>query len=111
MAHKTVGKFAEWIVSLITGDRIVKVFVRELASSIPLPHEAQLVAVARGVQITGVLLCVVNGDDLIRCQCFIDLAMAETKTMVKKILLAGMEDWVGLAALPPKGRIAAGTKL
>jgi hypothetical protein len=45
---------------------------------------------------------VFNGEDLTRCQCFVDLALVETKTMVKKILVAGMYDWTGLAAFVPK---------
>jgi hypothetical protein len=96
-----VGSFAGWLTSLIGGDEVTKAFARELATRIPLPPDARLVAVARGLQVTGVLLCVANGDDLTRCQCFIDLALAETKTRVKKILLAAVDDWTGLAAYPP----------
>jgi hypothetical protein len=99
-AHQLVGDLAVWLVSLFTGDRIVRKLTHELASNIPLPYEAKVVAVARGTQIIGILLCVVNGDDLRRCQCFIDLALEETKTIVKKILLAAVDDWAGLAAFP-----------
>lgn len=81
----------------------MRAFTRELATNIPLPYEARAIAVARGAQITGVLLCAINGEDLTRCQCFIDLALEETKTVVKKILLAGADDWVGLAAFPVRG--------
>jgi hypothetical protein len=69
--------------------------------------DAKLVATARGVQVTGVLLCLANGDDLTRCQCFIDLALTETKTRVKKVLVAAMTDWTGLAAFPPKDWLVA----
>ncbi len=91
------------LISFVTGDRLVRLFGRELASTIPLPHEAQVVAMARGVQITGILLCVINGDDLRSCQCFIDLALAEAETTVERILMAGMDDWTGLAAFPGRG--------
>jgi hypothetical protein len=98
--HDLVGTVGAWLVSLLGGDRVVQSFARQLASNIPLPYDARMVAAARGVQVTGVLLCIVNGDDLTRCQCFIDLALEEAKTQVKKILLAAMEDWIGLAQFP-----------
>ena len=53
-------------------------FARELASSIPLPTDAKMIAVARGVQIAGILLCVMDGRDLTKCECFTDLALAES---------------------------------
>jgi hypothetical protein len=73
-------------------------FTKELVSNIPLnPIDAKMTTVARGIQITGVLLCVMDNRDLTRCQCFIDLALAESKERVKQILIAGMSDWTGLA--------------
>jgi len=48
------------------------------------------------------MLCVANGDDLTACQCFIDLALAESKAQVRKLMIAAMGDWVGLKAFPPK---------
>ncbi|MCZ7437729.1 hypothetical protein O7598_15080 [Micromonospora sp. WMMC241] len=100
--HDLVGAIGAWLVSLLGGDRVVQSLARELASRIPLPPDAKMVAAARGLQVTGVLLCLVNGDDLTRCQCFIDLALEETKTQVKKILVAALEDWTGLAQFPAK---------
>jgi hypothetical protein len=44
--HDLVGSFASWLVSFISGDRVVQAFVRELASNIPLPPDAKLVATA-----------------------------------------------------------------
>ncbi|GIJ23611.1 hypothetical protein [Micromonospora lutea] len=102
LLHDLVGTIAAWLAALLGGDRIVQAFARQLASNIPLPPDAKLVATARGLQVTGVLLCFVNGDDLTRCQCFIDLALEEAKTQVKKLLLAAMEDWTALAQFPVK---------
>jgi hypothetical protein len=100
--HDLVGAVAAWLVSLLGGDRVVQSFARQLASNIPLPPDAKMVAAARGLQVIGVLLCILNGDELTRCECFIDLALEETKTQVKKILLAAIEDWIGLAQFPAK---------
>ncbi|QOC91766.1 hypothetical protein [Micromonospora craniellae] len=102
MLHDLVGAVAAWLAALLGGDRIVQAFARQLASNIPLPPDAKMVAAARGLQVTGVLLCLVNGGDLTRCQCFIDLALEETKTQIKKLLLAAMEDWTALAQFPVK---------
>jgi hypothetical protein len=106
--HDLVGWFAGWLTSFVGGDHVTKMFARELASKIPLPLDAKLIAVARGLQVTGILLCLVDGSDLTRCQCFIDLALAETKTRVRAILLAALEDWTGLAAYPPRKPASTG---
>jgi hypothetical protein len=100
--HEKVGWLVAFIMRMFGAGDIERQFARELAEKIPLPPDAKLVAVARGVQVAGVLLCVANGDDLTRCQCFIDLALNEAKTFVKKLLIAATDDWRGLAQFPPK---------
>jgi hypothetical protein len=81
---------------------VVQTLATELARSYPLPVEGQVVATGRGLQVTGILICLDNGDDLRQCQCFIDLALDETKTRVKAILIAATDDWTHLAEFPPK---------
>ncbi len=103
-AHDLVGQSAGWVVSRLGAGEVAQVVARELAARLPLPSDAQLVAVARGLQITGILLCVVDGRDLTRCPCFIDLALAESKTRVKQCLVAALDDWTGLAAFRPSTR-------
>ena len=61
-----------------------------------------MVAVARGVQVAGILLCLMDDRDLKKCQCFIDLAVAETKERVNQILVAAMSDWTNLARFTPE---------
>lgn len=70
-------------------------------SNIPLPIDAKMIAVARGVQVAGILLCVMDGRDLSKCECFRDLALAETKERVSQILVAGMSDWTSLKRFAP----------
>ena len=77
-------------------------FFRELMSSIPLPPDAKMIAVARGIKIADVLLCVMDNRDLTKCECFIDLALAETKERVNQILVAAMSDWTSLARFRPQ---------
>jgi hypothetical protein len=104
--HAWLGGLVSWLLALLGIGNDVRDFVRELAASIPIPFiDVKAIAVARGVQVSGILLCVMQGDDLTECQCFIDLALTETKTRVKKILAAAGEDWVNLGSFP-SGKIA-----
>jgi len=100
LAEKLVGDAAS--VAGVRGAALD--FTRELVANIPLPIDAKMVAAARGVQIAGVLLCIMDNRDLAKCECFIDLAMAETKEQVKRVLVAAMFDWTSLAGF---GRPAA----
>jgi hypothetical protein len=100
--HDVVGSIASWMVSLLTGNWAVQIFARKLAAKIPLPWDAKIIAVARGIQIVGIFLCVADGRELTRCQCFIDLAIEETKTRVKAILATALDDWKNLADFPFK---------
>jgi hypothetical protein len=102
--HDLIGSFAGWLVSMFGRSRLEQRFARELAVRIPLPAEGKLTAVARGVQITGILLCVLNDDDLSRCQCFIDLALELSKTALKQILTTALDDWTALAAFSSRQR-------
>jgi hypothetical protein len=104
-----VGGLVSWILSMLGAGNAARDFVGELTASIPIPLiDVKVIAVARGVQVTGILLCVVRDDDLTRCQCFIDLALVETKTQVEKILVAAVEDWTILAKFPPKEVLRSG---
>ena len=104
--HTFLGFLAARGIRLWGGSDAVQAFVQQLVSAIPLPTDAKFLAAARGLQVTGVLLCVMSGRDLTRCECFIDLALNETKTQVKKILMTAMGDWVGLRAFPSRQRDA-----
>lgn len=100
--HKTVGQmFGRAAAALGAGDP-AKAFAEELGSNIPIsPIDTQAVAIARGLQVAGVLLCVMDGRELTKCECFIDLALAETKERVNQILVAAMYDWTGLRRFAP----------
>ena len=99
--HDLAGEAAGWGVKKMGAGGAAQAFARELASNIPLPTDAKMIAVARGVQIAGILLCVIDGRDLTKCECFTDLALAESKEQVQRILTAAMSDWTGLAQFTP----------
>lgn len=96
--HGAIGRIAKDAVAALGGGDVVQAFTAELAAGIPLPSDAKVTAMARGLQVTGVLLCVVSGDNLTNCYCFTDLALTETKTAVKNVLAAAMGDWTALTA-------------
>jgi hypothetical protein len=104
--HDVVGSFVRWLVSLLGGNWFVQVLAKNIASKLPLPWDAKIIAVARGIQIVGVFLCIANDQDLTRCQCFIDLAVEETKTRVKQILAAAVDDWTDLKNFPSRSRVS-----
>jgi hypothetical protein len=95
--HRTIGKLFGWAVAVAGASDAARAFTEELISNIPLPFDAKMIAVARGVQVAGILLCVTDNRDLTKCECFIDLALTETKERVNQILIAAMSDWTGLA--------------
>lgn len=101
--HNTLGVVASRGVRLLGGGNAAQAFTEELIAAIPIPPlDAKLVAAARGIQATGVLLCVMGGRDLTRCDCFIALALAETKVRVKKLFATAMSDWTKLRTFPPR---------
>jgi hypothetical protein len=99
--HRTIGKLFGWAIGAAGAGDPARAFTEELISNIPLPFDAKMIAVARGVQVAGILLCVMDYRDLTKCECFIDLALAETKERVNQILIAAMSDWTGLARFTP----------
>jgi hypothetical protein len=100
--HTTVGTLFGWAAGTLGASGAARAFTEELASSIPLPIDPKMIAVARGIQVAGTLLCVRDNRDLTKCECFIDLALAETKERVNQILVAAMSDWTSLARFRPQ---------
>jgi hypothetical protein len=95
--HKVAGELAGDAASVAGVRGVALDFTKELVANIPLPIDAKMIAAARGVQAAGILLCVMDNRDLTKCECFIDLAMTETKEQVKRMLVAAMSNWTGLA--------------
>jgi hypothetical protein len=99
--HKAVGGLFGWAAGALGAGDPARAFYQELMSNIPLPVDAKMIAVARGVQVAGILLCVMEGRDLAKCECFRDLALAEAKERVSQILVAAMYDWTNLKRFVP----------
>lgn len=101
LMHKGVGKLFGMLAGRLGAGDAVSAFAEELASNIPLPTDAKMIAVARGLQMAGIVLCLMDGKDLDQCDCFVALVRAETEERVKQILSAGMSNWVNLARFQP----------
>ena len=92
--HDLVGSVASRVTGWFGGSAVEQAVVRELAKRIPIPGvDQKAAAVARGLQVIGIVLCLSVGSPLNRCQSFIDLALTETKERVKQILVGAMDDW------------------
>jgi hypothetical protein len=106
--HQLAGELAGHAAS-VAGVRGAPLdFTKELVKRIPIgPVDAKLTAVARTIQLAGIVLCLMDGRDLTRCDCFIDLALAETKERVSQILEAGLARWADLARFGPTTSVSA----
>ncbi|GAA5154353.1 hypothetical protein GCM10023321_26030 [Pseudonocardia eucalypti] len=78
---------------LVIGHKAESAFVRELATNLPLPGDAKFVAVAQGIRIIGIWLCVVEYSSPERCFCFEALALQYGKEATKSLLIAEGELW------------------
>jgi hypothetical protein len=73
-------------------------FTKELVKRIPIvPIDAKLITAARAIQMAGIALCLIEERPLTSCDCFIDLALAETKERVSQILETRLATWAELA--------------
>jgi hypothetical protein len=102
--HKTMGSLASSLLGRMGSGDFSRAMAAELISNLPLPIDAKIIAAARGLQATGIVLCLASNSDLTRCQCFIDLALSETKERVSAILTAATSDWTGLRVFTPRFR-------
>lgn len=100
--HQLAGELASQAASVVGVRGAALDFTSELVKRIPIgPVDAKLTAAARTIQIAGIVLCLMNGRDLTRCDCFIDLALAETKERVSQILETRLANWAELARFGP----------
>jgi hypothetical protein len=92
--HDLVGEASGWFAEKLGGQSLERIAAKELAKKIPIPVvDDQAAIVARALQMIGISLCLAGDIPLERCQCFIDLALSETKEQVKEKLAAALGDW------------------
>jgi hypothetical protein len=92
--HDLVGSLGGRIAGMFGAEAVERTVAKELAKKIPIPVvDEKTAVVARGIQMIGISLCLARNIPLERCQCFIDLALTETKEQVKEKLAAALGDW------------------
>lgn len=91
--HGRIGALVEYLLLLLQAPRIVRLFGKEIARRFPLPLDHQLIVVARGMQLAGIVICALNGRDLAKCECFVDLVLREGKERVVQLLYRASGDW------------------
>ncbi|OFB38785.1 hypothetical protein Manayef4_21295 [Frankia sp. CgMI4] len=85
---------------LLNRSSIERQFAAELVKRLPLPTVGEnLIATARGLQVTGIVVCVAESRPLTECACFTDVVRVEGQDKVKSLITAGMADWAGLGTI------------
>ncbi|TCJ33276.1 hypothetical protein [Parafrankia sp. BMG5.11] len=98
--HERLGEAANQALELLNRTSAERQFASELVKQLPLPVvDDNLIATARGLQVTGIVVCVARSRSLTQCACFTDVVLVEGQAKVKSLITAGMEDWAGLGAL------------
>ncbi len=85
---------------LLNRSSVERQFAAELVKRLPLPAVGEnLIATARGLQVTGIVVCVAESRPLTECACFTDVVCVEGQAKVKSLITAGMADWAGLGTI------------
>lgn len=100
--HAKLGRFIGVLVASFGTPPIVVLFAEQVSKRLPLPWDHQLTATARGAQITGIILCVLNDRGLGNCACLIDLVKTEGNDRLHELLVGAAEQWVRLHGLVPR---------
>ena len=93
-SHEFAGDLVVKLLPPSVVHRTERVFAKELIKKMPLPTDAKLVAVAHGLRITGVALCVAQGTELENCACFGALVVETGKEATKRLLIAEGDLWM-----------------
>lgn len=95
--HQAVGEAAGQLLDRVVRDlpRFHRLLVKKVVEKLPLPWDAKLAAIARGLQVIGIWICLV-GDRLEQCECLRMLGIAVVKEQaeqaVKELLDATERD-------------------
>lgn len=102
--HNGIGKAASHILGLLGRSSLERTFAEEIAKRIHLPVvDEKMTAVARGLQITGIGVCCLQGYDLGNCACFVDVVKTEGKAQARRLIISGAQEWASLHNLKLRG--------
>ena len=89
--HELTGKAAARLLPNGT-PRFHRMLVRKIAERVPLPWDVKLEAIARGLQVIGIFMCMVGNVPLERCACLRMLGPQLAKEHVKQYVEQLLED-------------------
>jgi hypothetical protein len=94
--HRVVGYVAGRLVALVGGSHLAQALSREIAARVPLPFVDHFAVIAaRGLQVTGIVMCVLRGQPVVDCACFKDVVIVEGKERMNAMLVAAISNWSG----------------
>ena len=99
--HNWIAKIVVFILELFGLPRIVCMFGRALAKRIPVPGSHELKITARGMQIAGIVVCILDGRDLTKCSCFVDVVLEEGKERLQQLMERAAGNWRDLDTFLP----------
>lgn len=106
--HRGVGKVTGFVMGGFGSPRIARLLAEEIAARVPLPFiDDSATIAARGVQATGIMMCLLQGRELVDCACFADVVIAEGKERTKRLLVRAMSDWSGFRYLRPDAALGS----
>lgn len=105
--HHEIGEVGAWLMEQIQEllpfnfgrrtEALQRALARKLFEALPVPGITEhLVTVGRGLQITGIVLCVLQDYDLRQCACFEDLVNEQGKQFTRQLIQIAMGDWKDL---------------
>jgi hypothetical protein len=89
--HELTGEAAARLLPNGT-PRFHRILVRKIAERVPLPWDVKLEAIARGLQVIGIFMCIVGKVPLERCACLRMLGPQLVKEHVKQYVEQLLED-------------------
>lgn len=92
--HDILGGWLFKIFEWLGRPRYEQVLARELGKRAPLPLvDDHATALARGLQIVGIAMCLHAERPLVQCACFKDVVLAEGKDRIKQLMQYSIENW------------------
>jgi hypothetical protein len=99
--HESIGQMAGSLLERLGTPRVARALGKELAKRIPMPWDHQCIVVARGMQVAGIVICVLNDRDLTECDCFVDVVISEGKERIEELMRKAAGNWRHLDQLVP----------
>ena len=106
--YEILADIVNWAAGKLGWGSTARIFACQFVNLVPALGFAKITAAGRILQLTGICLCVMNGESLVDCECLHDLVIFETKEAINRLLTTAGHDWRLLAKWPRDGMAIAG---